>query len=56
MHGADMRIVAVTANRLNQVFLTILTITSFKQLKGKRLRLVDLVRAPFSNEFDAQAK
>jgi len=37
MRGADMRIVAVTANRLNQVFLTIPSITSFKQLKGKKV-------------------
>ena len=37
MRGADMRIVAVIANRFNHVYITAPSITSIKQLKGKRV-------------------
>src|SRR6266404_3559623 len=37
LRGADMRIVAVIANRFNHVYLTAPSITSFKQLKGKKV-------------------
>jgi NitT/TauT family transport system substrate-binding protein len=37
LHGADMRITAVIANRFNHVYLTASTITSIKQLKGKKV-------------------
>lgn len=37
LRGADVRIVAVIANRFNHVYLTAPAITSFKQLKGKRV-------------------
>jgi ABC-type nitrate/sulfonate/bicarbonate transport system substrate-binding protein len=37
MRGADMRIVAVIANRFNHVYITAPSITSMKQLKGKRV-------------------
>jgi NitT/TauT family transport system substrate-binding protein len=37
MRGADMRIVAVIANRFNHVYITAPSITSMKQLKGKRI-------------------
>ena len=37
LHGADMRIVAVIANRFNHVYLAAPSITSFKQLKGKKV-------------------
>jgi len=37
MRGADMRIVAVIANRFNHVYITAPSITSIKQLKGKRI-------------------
>ena len=37
MRGADMRIVAVIANRFNHVYLAAPSITSFKQLKGKKV-------------------
>ncbi len=37
LHGADVRIAAALANHFNHVFLTSRTITSIKQLKGKRV-------------------
>src|SRR6266513_2861885 len=37
LRGADMRIIAVTANRFNHVYLAAPSITSFKQLKGKKV-------------------
>lgn len=37
LRGADMRIAAVLANRFNHVYLTTPTITSIKQLKGKKV-------------------
>src|SRR6266576_6584387 len=37
LRGADMRIVAVIANRFNHVYITAPSITSIKQLKGKRI-------------------
>jgi NitT/TauT family transport system substrate-binding protein len=37
LHGADMRITAVIANRFNHVYITAPTITSIKQLKGKKV-------------------
>lgn len=37
LRGADMRITAVVANRFNHVYLTAPSITSFKQLKGKKV-------------------
>src|SRR6266576_4173745 len=37
MRGADMRIVAVIANRFNHVYITAPSIRSIKQLKGKRI-------------------
>ncbi|HSK31658.1 MAG TPA: ABC transporter substrate-binding protein [Candidatus Limnocylindria bacterium] len=37
LRGADMRIVDVVANRFNHVCLTAPSITSFKQLKGKKV-------------------
>jgi len=37
LHGADMRIVAVIANHFNHVYLAAPAITSFKQLKGKKV-------------------
>ena len=37
LRGADMRIVAVVANRFNHVYLTAPGITSLKQLKGKKV-------------------
>ncbi len=37
LRGADMRITAVMANRFNHVYLTAPTITSLKQLKGKKV-------------------
>jgi NitT/TauT family transport system substrate-binding protein len=37
LRGADMRIVAVVANRFNHVYLATPSITSFKQLKGKKV-------------------
>jgi NitT/TauT family transport system substrate-binding protein len=37
LRGADVRIVAVVANRFNHVYLAAPTITSFKQLKGKKV-------------------
>ena len=37
LRGADMRITAVVANRFNHVYLTAPTITSIKQLKGKKV-------------------
>src|SRR5712692_7048745 len=37
LHGADMRIVASVANHFNHVFLAHPSITSLKQLKGKRV-------------------
>jgi NitT/TauT family transport system substrate-binding protein len=37
MRGADMRIVAVIANRFNHMYLAAPSITSFKQLKGKKV-------------------
>jgi NitT/TauT family transport system substrate-binding protein len=37
LRGADMRIVAVIANRFNHVYLTTPAITSIKQLKGKKV-------------------
>ena len=37
LRGADMRITAVIANRFNHVYLTAPTITSIKQLKGKKV-------------------
>jgi len=37
LRGADMRIVAVIANRFNHVYLAAPSITSFKQLKGKKV-------------------
>jgi len=37
LHGADMRIVAAVANHFNHVFLARPSITSLKQLKGKRV-------------------
>jgi NitT/TauT family transport system substrate-binding protein len=37
LRGADLRIVASIANRFNHVYLTHPSITSFKQLKGKRV-------------------
>jgi ABC-type nitrate/sulfonate/bicarbonate transport system substrate-binding protein len=37
LRGADMRIVAVVANRFNHVYLAAPSITSFKQLKGKKV-------------------
>lgn len=37
LRGADMRITAVIANRFNHVYLTASTITSIKQLKGKKV-------------------
>jgi NitT/TauT family transport system substrate-binding protein len=37
LRGADVRIVAVIANRFNHVYLTAPSITSFKQLKGKKV-------------------
>jgi len=37
LRGADMRITAVVANRFNHVYLTTPTITSIKQLKGKKV-------------------
>jgi NitT/TauT family transport system substrate-binding protein len=37
LHGADIRIVAVIANHFNHVYLAAPAITSFKQLKGKKV-------------------
>jgi ABC-type nitrate/sulfonate/bicarbonate transport system substrate-binding protein len=37
LRGADMRMVAVVANRFNHVYLAAPSITSFKQLKGKKV-------------------
>src|SRR5919106_783557 len=37
LRGADMRITAVVANRFNHVYLTTPTITSIRQLKGKKV-------------------
>lgn len=37
LRGADVRIVAVIANRFNHVYLAAPSITSFKQLKGKKV-------------------
>jgi NitT/TauT family transport system substrate-binding protein len=37
LHGADMRITAVVANRFNHVYLTTPNITSFGQLRGKKV-------------------
>lgn len=37
IRGADMRIAAVIANRFNHVYLAAPSITSFKQLKGKKV-------------------
>ena len=37
LRGADVRITAVVANRFNHVYLTAPSITSFKQLKGKKV-------------------
>jgi ABC-type nitrate/sulfonate/bicarbonate transport system substrate-binding protein len=37
LHGADVRIVAVIANRFNHVYLGAPSITSIKQLKGKKV-------------------
>jgi ABC-type nitrate/sulfonate/bicarbonate transport system substrate-binding protein len=37
MRGADMRIIAVIANRFNHVYLAAPSITSIKQLKGKKV-------------------
>jgi len=37
LHGADMRIVAVISNHFNHVYLAAPAITSFKQLKGKKV-------------------
>jgi len=37
LRGADMRIIAVIANRFNHVYLAAPSITSFKQLKGKKV-------------------
>lgn len=37
LRGADVRIVAVVANRFNHVYLAAPSITSFKQLKGKKV-------------------
>jgi NitT/TauT family transport system substrate-binding protein len=37
LRGADVRITAVVANRFNHVYLTAPSITSIKQLKGKRV-------------------
>jgi ABC-type nitrate/sulfonate/bicarbonate transport system substrate-binding protein len=37
LRGADIRIAAVVANRFNHVYLAAPSITSFKQLKGKRV-------------------
>ena len=37
LHGADMHIVAVIANHFNHVYLAAPAITSFKQLKGKKV-------------------
>lgn len=37
LRGADMRITAVVANRFNHVYLAAPSITSFKQLKGKKV-------------------
>lgn len=37
LRGADVRIAAVIANRFNHVYLTAPSITSFKQLKGKKV-------------------
>ena len=37
LRGADMRIVAVIANHFNHVYLAAPSITSFKQLKGKKV-------------------
>jgi len=37
LRGADMRIVAVIANRFNHVYLSAPSITSIKQLKGKKV-------------------
>ena len=37
LHGADMRIVALIANHFNHVYLAAPAITSFKQLKGKKV-------------------
>src|SRR6185503_3559221 len=37
LRGADVRIAAVVANRFNHVYLSAPSITSFKQLKGKKV-------------------
>lgn len=37
LHGADVRIAAVIANRFNHVYLAAPSITSIKQLKGKKV-------------------
>lgn len=37
LRGADMRIIAVVANHFNHVYLAAPSITSFKQLKGKKV-------------------
>jgi NitT/TauT family transport system substrate-binding protein len=37
LRGADVRIAAVVANRFNHVYLTAPSITSFRQLKGKKV-------------------
>lgn len=37
LRGADMRIVAVIANRFNHVYLAAPSVTAFKQLKGKKV-------------------
>lgn len=37
LRGADMRITAVIANRFNHVYIAAPSITSFKQLKGKKV-------------------
>jgi NitT/TauT family transport system substrate-binding protein len=37
LRGADMRITAVIANRFNHVYIAAPSITSFKQLKGKKI-------------------
>ena len=37
LRGADMRIIAVIANHFNHVYLTASSITSLKQLKGKKV-------------------
>jgi ABC-type nitrate/sulfonate/bicarbonate transport system substrate-binding protein len=37
LHGADMRIAAVVANRFNHVYIAAPAITSLKQLKGKKV-------------------